>query len=703
MNNKRSAGSTFPKKLWSLLNNKKLFVALLIYCWFAGAVYYGHHKVSGFSVAFAGFQNALQAMAFSADITVSDAYQSAAKIGGVYGLLQYLYIVAVCITPLMTIAVIREYLVDFINHRKKDIPRHPAEISIYGQSSISDNIIHSIPKDKALVYYMSQEISDWDKASYIERGIYPAIEPKYGDVEAFNKYHLLQSKYIVLADEDPIANFNVLGKIIRYFKLYEKESNAGNASEQQAGTKIMILCENLHVKKMYQKLFTDASCEKPYGKSILSNVDLMNIAPHKQEARRMIKDHPLYHYQLKTYDPRRAETPSFWNQHIVILGFGALGQEMVLQCMNAAVLHSQSTIRFDIYDSNMNGTKGEFLKNFALTAFKQIRVGSLITPGIYSRSAEDYLELTDSGSIDGILRIYFHEVDVNTVELEKSLYDINQIMPITYGAVCFADDENAVTAVMAFDKVLSKEEKENVVINLHLESDEDVCRFIDSDKIGFKNVKVSGRSNQNFNLDYLMDYADNFEAKKFHYIYKNLGDKKLNAWKSAMEVYRSQKTDDWVSDFDKVWNETELSNKESSRTIYQYQNNKVFKAAEYYYRTHINEMGALTFEDYFALVTDGIRRDCFDEIFKTITDYIEMYEGQTLVDAINKNAGLREFGAMEHRRWCNYNYTIGFEYSVVRAKPDKKHCDLLKWDDLSLKDPGVIPYDFMGYLLLDYK
>ncbi len=671
------------KRFWKLIDNHTLFKVFVIYCIVYGAVFYSLYSPGSgvkriWTIIWSDIQNIIQALAFSANISVIDAYRMALETNHiVVSIMHYIYMVAVCATPLMAGAAIWDHLKIYLKNRRRNIPFEPSKVSIYGKSPIVDNIFRTSDHEN-IIYYMHEKPSDEERAAYLEHKIFPALIPIRDDFKIFEDYKLTESEKIVLCDMDPVANFNMLGKIVQYFKNIS-DRKEGDENSQPDDIKVLMLCQNVSVKHLYQQLFMDAkkqveqkqsnedqnrenqTVEDQTAKKIISNIDLINIAPHKIEIRKMLKEYPLYYYQLINYDIKKANDPSFWNQHIVIIGFGDLGQEMLMQCMNAAVLHSKSDIRFDVYDMDIKRAKGELLKNFTVEAFTHVSITEN-QKGNVDSTIVDCLEL--KGEKDyGCLKIYFHEVNVYSAALDESLNNIHKEMPVTYSAVCFPDDETALTAAMSLDKIFDENERKSITIFLHLETYAGVCRFIDEDKKRYYHIKVSSISNNEINLEYLLDYAGEFEPKIIHYLLNvqaNFGSNKL--WEEVKKIYSYDENNDSKKNILKVWKSADINKKESARTIYHYQNNKIFKVAELYYRINKNFVGDISFEEFLK----DVRNKGYQIFFKTNSRKIfecinSSTDEQQFINNIHNNAIIEELGAMEHRRQYYYLYSKGLQ------------------------------------------
>ncbi len=684
------------------------FAILGIICFAEGMIYYslpsnGQVIESLLSRILASFQNLFQIMVFSPVIGVSDVEQIRMTAGFGLKIFQYFYMVALVVAPVMTVVTVWGAIQNMINKRWNDtIGKNEQVITVFGESEESEKIINSVGRDNALVYYI-QSLTDEERQEYKERGIHTVTGVNEDIDSKFERYKLQQSKYIVLMDQDPVANFNMFCKVMKYF---EGQSMVPEIT-------VMVLCENYSIRKMCQDYYVNAAYreetvnnKKKRIPTKMAALDFIIIDPHELEAEQMLRDHPVFEYQVETYGkpdanppadtPENppanppanpsANTPAFWNQHIVIMGFGHLGQEILFNAMNTAVLHSQSMIRFDVYDRDLDQSKGEFLKHFALNAFVH---------------HEDCLELTGNGSIDGTFRIYFHEINVNTIALEYSLDQINKEMPVTYAAACFADDETSITAVGALGKVLSDEEKEHVPILLHLESNEELRTFINDDSKSYANVWVSTPSDSIFELDKLKKYADKLEVKEFHYLYKKLNDQFYDFTEDVQKPFTGILSEITEESAIKTWKSAEYIDKESNRKASLHQPVKQLRSAVYYYQKHIEgKYPELSFKQFFMEIQQKehpeYAQDVKNELLQIFDEYRDVKE---LVTKINENEMLRELGAMEHRRWCSYELSVGFEYSENKNKAKRKHNDLLSWEELGEKNPKDVPYDFMGYFL----
>lgn len=233
-----------------------------------------------------------------------------------------------------------------------------------------------------------------------------------------------------------------------------------------------------------------------------------------------------------------------YDVHVLVVGFGKLGEEFLKQALNLAVLSPDSKIVFDIIGKNIACRKLLFESNFS---------------DKYVNIEEDSISLKGNGA-DGELLLRFHEKDVCGIEYRKLLDELSGEMPITYVAVCLERAELAVRCAL--------ETKRKCAIHVPIATRMEVESFImealaeGSKELG--SIIPIGAEKEVLRLDVICDTEQERQCHEFNFMYDAIVDsvpwdksdyieKALNARKKEVE--------------DK-WNTLPYYKKEANRKLY---------------------------------------------------------------------------------------------------------------------------------------
>ncbi len=270
--------------------------------------------------------------------------------------------------------------------------------------------------------------------------------------------------------------------------------------------------------------------------------------------RKAFRRYPLWGNQFQA---QRAIDPTLpaeqFNVHILIVGFGGVGEQFLRQTVNLGVAHSDSTILIDVVDQDAIRKKERFCSALELDdAFvgdNEIRVGA-------GRPGADMA--------DGLLRIRFHEIDVRENRFSQFLRETAAEMPLTYAAVCIKDLDAGIRCISAIERYTA-DEAHPFPVAVKLECSEQLAEYLD-------------RNDKTFGTVFAMDGIGPEKAFTLRDIYNSRTEKQARAYH---EIYRSIS---FAPQGESVtpgagWDELKLYQQQANRLLYCHAQTKAYVLA----------------------------------------------------------------------------------------------------------------------------
>lgn len=618
-----------------------------------GYFYYEQHAQYPMFRFMLMLQNSVEAFAFKADISLEDIVKSFSVSQPAYRvLIDYVYALVVFIAPLCTMTFLYKALETVLKwniriHKDKT----SKQIIIFGYN---DRVRALLSKEKDLdkdhdrkiQIVTSGELPSYDELNLLEKGVTVVSFECLGASEAKLKrfYHDIKmdrAAVILLMEETYSKNFSL------YQMLNE-------SPDVPCDVKIYCNCEQESIRRIIEAYYDEVTEEEAAKRKDLELIDVTQI-----QARKILQEHPLHAYYEGTKVPLAQ-----WNVHMLILGFGKLGQQLLLQAMTQGTIHSSNRILIDVVDSRIDELKSVFENHFS----------------------SDYFTMTENeirvknGGADGELVIRFRKMDLRFRKFEELLTELTEKDPFTYVAVCVKDQDVSLHCVLEMERFFAATGQENVSIGIQIDMDQRVAHYLSGNQSLHKNVFAMESVNYALSLGDVLASDINEKAKEYAYIYSAM-DIRCEVEITDKEAAEKGK----LKDKEENWRDLKLFKRDSNRDLSCH--------------SQIKERAIRAFGDREALLIkyfgpEGVLR----KIGKRW-----VFEGteEELVRQINEDPFLKEMAMLEHRRWCysmairGWRGTDGDKNEALRQNP----C-MVDWKKLCEVKSDTCKYDLQPLLLM---
>ena len=377
------------------------------------------------------------------------------------------------------------------------------------------------------------------------------------------------------------------------------------------------------------------------------------------------------------------------NIHMLIAGFGALGQEVLKETMNLGIISGNGNIWIDVVDNTAEEKADLFMKNFAKGMLKEER-------------GEHSLCYVLNDSFDGELQIRFFNMDLRGKNFKETLDIITcknntegkAEMPLTYVAVCVTKADVAIACMNEVKAYASQDERyQDLPIAVRMEMDSCVVEYFKQDENKYKKVFPIAENKSTITLDNIFDEEDEKRAKATNSTYNSMYEKILNKNQETDRDKEFSLEKDIRKDCDKEWAILSYDNKESNRQLSHYNNVTLKEIIKAMYEEEKERLWSLLIGNEEALLQKAENKGA----------YGYTYHQQELLQKLQdeKYKDIKEFMKIEQRRWC-YNHAVsGWTYGN-RDDKKKVHDCLTSFDELMEKHPEKVVYNLIP-LLMQYE
>ncbi|MBQ9898218.1 MAG: hypothetical protein IJM44_02025 [Ruminococcus sp.] len=631
-----------------------LAVLSLIIATTEGLIYYQHEEL--FFKLLLVLQNGINAFAFKPTITLKDAIAFMHKDPtplrtGV----SYAYGVAVFTAPYCTFAFVYrtlEKLLRFVFNLKGR--RKSENIVIFGYNSevrsMIANYAASSAKGRNINIITSEELTSEERFGLSRNGC---------RVHSFNvlkadeeELHYLLKKAgtdradnIVIFGESSVSNFSVL-------QMFSLRSGDGGFVLKR-GAKITCRCEDDSINELIADYYKVGKNER-YG------YDLDIVSLPELQVGKMFSETPLHTVYLDTDKNLRD-----WDVKMLILGFGTIGQQTLLQALDLSVVHSSNSVVIDVYDKDITSKMEIFTNRLSFDTF--VQDGSTIR---LSKKAAD-----------GSLTINCHNLNVKFREFIETIKTSNADRPYTYAVIAIDDVSTGVNCAMRLANVFSENGSTNTPIILRMDSDRRLAKYINKNDRTFSGVRLLEDKSRVLDLDLILSKDIDRVAKDFHCFYSGIMvlSRDEEAWKSEERTA------------DELWTSTSLFKRESSKAL---------AAHEYVKRVAVERLAReLGISDIDAKIDSLIGEN----------GSLMKYDGrlwrlpgteEELMQGLMQDSFAREIASLEHRRWCCFVASQGWKNGSERSDDKKVHTCLMPFSELAADERGrtTIKYDLMSLM-----
>ena len=339
---------------------------------------------------------------------------------------------------------------------------------------------------------------------------------------------------------------------------------------------------------------------------------------------------------------------------LLILGGGSVGQAVLLQAMNQAVLTSTNSVRIDVVDRAPEEAADALARHFS----------------------QDYVEREgnsfriSSRNADGELQIRFHGYALRSMALAEFLRTVQQgPEPYTYVAVCLPNPDDNLYCSYLFEQVfgenigctaLAFRMSQSPIMQAHLQNLPWCGRVI-----------FLGTGEEYIGLSQVVDIPEEQRIRKYNHMYSLI----------TSGMYRSP-----CADPETLWNQLLYFKRESNRALYHHQSAKKYMC------------GLQSAQD-----PAGIEK----QWKRFIEDYVSSQEDPQKTYSLwlisrNPDGSLRfpdlvEAAMTEHRRFCYNMASRGWGHVPDPEKLTQKvHACLVPWQVLEQENSDKLIYDLIS-------
>lgn len=582
--------------------------------------------------------NSILAFAFKPEIKIADVAEWIQTNQGVLQLVvSYAYVIALFVAPYCTIMFAYKLLERFIRWDGfgKWKNRNKTKCFILGYNDEVKAILKDFDNTTYFIHVVSDDIDEDTKMELLKQKVVVDAESSFD----MNLIAEEKAKYVLLFDKSAAKNFS------RYQMFFNEEICA----KLEKDIKFYCRCEDFGIQGIIETY-------QDYHKDTF---DLELVNPAEIQIRELIQKRPLHSY----HNPDNAKTnileTKTWNLHLLIVGFGKLGQQMLLQAMNMGVVNSENEIIIDVVDYNIEEKRYIFENYFGERYVTKTENEVCISPE----------------NADGVFRVRFHKVDVRFQSFSKVLDENGNY---TYIAVCLSDMDIALHCLSQIRFYLHKRQNEKFVpIALKIAHDHKMKKYLRANRID-----VMEEVESILTLEKLLHKEINRTAKRFDQIYRGLNISEKNKEQEEFVISVEKEDENALIN---AWNKLDVFKRKSNYAIAYHQSIKEMYFDNIDMEKYIGEQGTV-------LQYEEGKWNC--SLLEDVTDHFE--ENKEI------EADIYEFVKMEHRRWCYFVASCGLDYAPKKDLSIKEHDCLLNWKDLVEKKPSVCAYDLMP-LLYEYK
>lgn len=628
-----------------------------------GVLFYGNNPDTPFFFKLLQIvQNSIKAFAFKPVISLSDAVNLMNEHhSAVYTVSCYAYGVAVFTAPYCTLTVVYKIFERFFSRLFKWRTVFRKEhILIFGYNDDVRNLLgqEDIQYQQYCIRIVwDQTIPLEEKYALSKKGIHyhemNMLKASHKQLPyLLHKFYIHKAKHILLFEASSIKNYSLL----QMFPL--SKSNADITMCPDA--KVICRCEDDGVAEMVSEYYNPTADNHSTGSRSENNdrcYDLEIISIPALQVSSMFENVSLHSCYLN-----KNENLNHWSTHILIAGFGAVGQQIVLQSMNLSVVSPENSVVIDVFDQDIGNKAGIFAARFSDKAF----------------DIADETILMKSGVADGHLAIRFFKCDVRSYQFIQQVQKKHKELPYSYAAVTM--DEIGVSAGCAnqLAGIFDKTGYRDIPIVIRMDSDRRLADYIQqirgqsgSDKKGpFPDrFQLLTERSKVLTLKNIIHEDLNEKAKGIHHHYSSL-------------KFANHKT------HPTSWNSLPVLKRESNRALAAY----------------VPMWDELLKRKISKAKTDSDMMACMQKFFES-GKYLWL-EGDTwhyknddqLIKALHENEVMLFLTMTEHRRWCYFMASKG--WGTGHYEPYKEHPCLVPYSLLE-RNPqtkAMVKYDFLPFM-----
>ena len=604
-----------------------------------GIFYFARYSQYPLFRALMTLENSCKAFVFAPTIKIGDVLASLESVSPFQQAVGYAYGLAVFFAPLCTASALLLWAELAVRRLRGARHRKGAQVLIFGWNENVRTLVSGEYADGEEQYRIhvvtSARLSEEDELWLFRNGAVPhqmdiLSASSSRREKLFRQLSARQARWVLLMEDSPTRNFSI----------YRAMSEDGG-SPLLKDTQYYCLCED----EATRSIIEDACDERLAGRA---GITLFSLSELKADSVfSAVKDDDSSSMPLHAVN-----SPDRLDIHLLIVGFGTVGQAVLLQAINLGVLSSQNRLCVDVVDLDIDKKRDLFTNRFHAS--------------VDSASRKDELLIT-APTADGELRIRFHQTDVRGREFARLLERLNRELPLTYAAVCMEQADNGMHCIVELKKL-----DVHFPIALRMENEFQAAGYLKQNDGTFKEVFPIAVSDHMLRISNICHEERERKAQQFHKIYESIRLLPLGAEPGG----RPQEERSWI--------QLKMYQRRANILLYRHQ----------------------TVKNIFGRLSPETRERCFGKngtILQHMGDgsYRCCYEGSAMADAINAEPEIRELGMTEHRRWCYVMAMQGWRWGEKKDEARRKTPYLTTWDVMCEKYPDVAIYDLMSYLICD--
>jgi len=620
-----------------------------------GIIYYKNYD--SFFKCLLVLQNSINAFGFKASVTIKDTVafmkDNPSPLNKGIG---YAYCIAVFTAPYCTISFIYKFLerlLRFIIFFRRD--KNCRHIVVFGYNSDVKSMLKNNRSDpkKTCIHIVTtesvgnEEIYRLNKAGYV---VHYADVLKAADSELrtlLAKTRIDIATNIILFETSSIRNFSLL----QLFRLNEKDSE--DRIKLAQGAKVSCRCEEEGIGRLIAEYYNSTA-----GTDAFFDLELVGLP--EMQIHKMYSDHPIHSVYLGTDTPLKD-----WTAHLLVAGFGQLGQQAVLQAMNLGVVHESNRIIIDVFDSNIKAKKAVFLNQLSRETFDMT----------------DSSVILKSSAADGLLEINFHELNISHLSFYDTIRSKLDAEPYTYAVIALENIDLSVHCAIQLEELFN-ERGLKLPILMRMDTDRRLAGYISAENSALADVSLIDDRSIVITLDMIINREIDRLAKNYNHFYNNI---------KLITADETGTADNSEADPEQEWNRLRLFRRSSS------------KAAAYHDEIKndiIPKLAAENGAELSAKLEELIGRN--GSLMRYTGSAWQMNgTEEELLDRLKKDSFAYGLASLEHRRWCCYMASIGWR-SGERSDRFRRNPCLVPQQELMETNPEMCKYDLMS-LMARYK
>ena len=618
-----------------------------------GFFYYGDLQCHNVFRILMIIKNGIGGFSFDADISITDVME---KLGENPTLIEmmvgYAYAVAVVLAPLCTVAAFCRVFEALLGWRIRLSFHEDCEnILICGYNEHVSKILENNQKEQER-HKGREGQNEWKKKRiWVIAGEEPADYVRQRFLSGGVTFHTADCLTCSDAELKKLFRDVKLHKIQKII-LFESSSEKNFSLYYMFNSRAELLAENVKIYCSCENEGIHRILEDYYNQKFERKLELETFSLNELQVRNLFEAESLH-----TYYRDSQKSPHDWKVHLLVLGFGGLGQQVLLQAMNLGVSSWKNDILIDVVDQEIKKKQDIFGSHFN---------------GAYIKMDEKEFTIPQD-KVDGNLRIRFHQADVCGRGFQEFLNTAGEQDPFTYIVICMQDTRASLHALFETERFLTKQNAlGRTVIGIRMDADAQMARYLAGRDPQKGSVYVIGGD---IDIDSICHRKYNAMAQEYHEVYRNI---QIIAEPSGHvgTRYENTGTEGW-----------------QSLSFYKQDSNRALAYHDQVKREVIASYGEERLTRYFGNKDGALRRE----------DNVWVFCGteQELLEWINDDAFLRDMVMLEHRRWClfmackGWGFKEGVKDEAVRESP----C-MVNWDILCRNQPDMCKYDLIPLLAL---